>query len=255
MVQESLRNKQMLKSMNSTFLVLIPKKEGANNLDQFKPIALCNVVYKIITKLIVERLKPFLGTLISKEQGGFVEGSQILDGVVVAMEAIHSMANSKEKVMFIKLDMVKAYDRVNWEFLQKIPLAFGFGEEWVNWVLSCVTSTSFSILINGEPLELFSASQGLRQGDPLSPYLFIIMVEGLGILITSQVRQGLIQGWSWSDSLSPYSHFQFVDNTGLMGWARVNEAVNFRKALYIYLKVSGQKINEDKYFIYFFNTP
>ena len=98
----------MLKSLNSTFLDLIPKKEGANQLDQCRPIALCNVVYKIITKLIAERLKPFLGSLISTEQGGFVDRRQILDGVVIAIEAVHSMATSKEKA--------KAYDRVSWEF-------------------------------------------------------------------------------------------------------------------------------------------
>ena len=148
----------MLKSLNSTFLALIPKKEGANWLDKFRPIELCNVIYKIITKLIAERLKPLLGSLISAEQGGFVDGRQILDGVVIAMEAIHSMATSKEKAMFIKLDMAKAYDRVSWEFLEKALLAFGFAAEWVDWVFSCVTSSSFSILVNGEPSELFGAS-------------------------------------------------------------------------------------------------
>ena len=254
-VQESYRNKQMLKSLNSTFLALIPKKEGADRLDHFRPIALCNVVYKIITKLIAERLKPFLGSLISAEQGGFVDGRQILDGVVIATEVVHSMANSKEKAMFIKLDMAKAYDRVSWEFLQKILLTFGFAVEWVEWVLSCVTSASFSVLINGEPSELFGASRGLRQGDPLSPYLFIIMAEGLGRFLKAQVQQGIIQGWSWSNNLPSYSHLQFVDDTGLMGMARISEAVNFRTALDIYLKASGQKINEDKSSIYFFNTP
>ena len=254
-VQESYSNKQMLKSLNSTFLVLIPKKEGANQLEQFRPIALCNVVYKIITKVIAERLKPLLGSLISTEQGGFVEGRQILDGVVIATEAVHSMATSKEKAMFIKLDMAKAYDRVSWEFLQKILLTFGFAEEWVDWILSCVTSPSFSVLINGEPSDLFSASRGLRQGDPLSPYLFIIMAEGLGRFLKAQVRQGLIQGWSWSNYPSSYSHLQFVDDTGLMGIACVKEVVNIRKALDTYLKASGQRINEDKSSIYFFNTP
>lgn len=161
MVQESHKNKQMLKSLNSTFLALIPKKEEANRLDQFRPIALCNVLYKIITKLIAERLKHLLGSLISAEQVGFVKGRHILDGIVIAMEVIHSMSTSKKKVMFIKLDMAKAYDRVRWEFLHKILLAFGFDEEWVSWVLSCVTSSSFSVLINGEPSDLFGASRGL----------------------------------------------------------------------------------------------
>ena len=176
----------MLKSLNATFLALIPKVDGANSLDQFRPIALCNVMYKIITKLIAERLKPFLATLISEEQGGFVGGRQILDGVVIASEAIHSMATSKEKAMFIKLDLAKAYDRVSWEFLGHLLHAFGFDMEWVDWILSCVTSPSFSVLINGEPTDLFSASRGIRQGDLISPYLFIIMAEGLGRFIKFQ---------------------------------------------------------------------
>ena len=157
--------------------------------------------------------------------------------------------------MFMKLDMAKAYDQVKWEFLQKVLLTFCFAEEWVNWILSCVTSSSFSVIINGEPSNLFTASRGLRQGDPLSPYLFIIMVEGLGIFINSQVGQGLIHGWSWNDSLPSYSHHQFVDDTVLMGMARVSEAINFRRALDIYLKALGQCINDEKYFIFFFNTP
>ena len=92
-------------------------------------------------------------------QGGFFGGRQILDGVVIASEAIHSMATSKEKAMFIKLDL--AYDRVSWDFLGRVLLTFGFDMEWVDWILSCVTSPSFSILINGEPTNLFSASRGL----------------------------------------------------------------------------------------------
>lgn len=175
-------------------------------MDQFRPIALCNVVYKIITKLIAERLKPFLGSLISAKQGGFVDGRKILDGVVIEIEVVHPMATSKEKTMFIKLDMAKAYDQVSWEFLQKILLTFGFTVEWVNWVLSCVTSSSFSVHINGEPSDFFGSSQGLWQGDPLSPYLFIIMEEGLGRFLKAQVRKDSIQGWSWNNTLPPYSH-------------------------------------------------
>ena len=141
----------MLWKLNSTFLTLIPKREGANKLEFFRPIALCNAVYKVIAKLIAERLKKWLPIIISEEQGGFVAGRQILDGVVIAFEAIHSMATSKEQSMFVKLDMAKAYDRVKWRFLQNILLNFGFSSKWVSWTMSCVTYTSFSILLNGQP--------------------------------------------------------------------------------------------------------
>ena len=152
----------MLRALNSTFLALIPKGDGADRLSQFFPISLCNVTYKIISKLIAERLKKWLTFLISEEKTGFMEGHQILDGVVVATETIHSMANSKDKAMFIKLDMAKVYDRVHWSFLQKVLGAFGFEDEWIDWVMSCVNSTSFSVLINGEHSDLFGASRGLR---------------------------------------------------------------------------------------------
>lgn len=160
-VQESQRNKQMLWTLNATFLALIHKCDGADRLSQFCPISLCNVIYKIISKLIVERLKKWLKGLISEEQSGFVEGQQILDGVVIATETIHSMATSKEKAMFIKLDLAKAYDRVRWSFLQKVLGAFGFATEWIQWVMSCVSSTSLSMLINGDHNKLFGASRGL----------------------------------------------------------------------------------------------
>lgn len=200
-VQGSQRNKQILRALNATFISLIPKCEGVDRLGHFHPISLCNVIYKIISKLIADRLKKCLGNVILEEQSGFVEGCQILDGVVISTKTIHSMDTSKEKAMFIKLDMAKAYDKVRWSFLPKILKAFGFADEWIQWVMSCVTTTSFSVLINGDHTELFGASRGLRQGDPLSPYLFILLAKGLGRLIKHNVGLGIIQGWRWGNAL------------------------------------------------------
>ncbi|XP_059077195.1 uncharacterized protein LOC131876294 [Cryptomeria japonica] len=124
--------------------------------------------------------------------------------------------------------MAKAYDRVKWSFLRKILLAFGFNLEWVSWVLSCVTSASFYVLVNCQPSQLFGASIGLRKGDPLSPYLFIIMVEGLGRFIKSWVSQGLILGWTWGVGLPKISHLYFVDDTTLIGVARIPLSVGWQ---------------------------
>ena len=161
-VQESQHNKQMLRALNATFLALIPKQEGADRLSQFRPISLCNVIYKIISKLMVDRLNQGLADLISEEQSGFVAGRKILDGIVIATEVIHSMAKSKEKAMFIKLDMAKAYDRVRWSFLRRVLSAFGFAQECIQWVWSCFTSVCFLVLINGSHSKIFGASRELR---------------------------------------------------------------------------------------------
>ena len=131
-VNKSLQNKKILHALNCTLLTLILKKEGAHYLDSFRVIALSNVVYKIIIKLITNRLKICLLVVILEEQGGFVAGKQILDGIVNAYEVIHSMHLSNKRAMSIKLDMAKTYDRVKWSFLQRILLAFGFCQQWVN---------------------------------------------------------------------------------------------------------------------------
>jgi hypothetical protein len=179
---------------NATFITLIPKIKGDNSADKLCPISLCNVIYKIISKLIASRLKPILSLIISQEQGGFVEGRKIMDGIVVAHEAIHSLKVSKKAGMMMKLDMSKAYDRMNWDFLRKIFLAFGFGGDWVDWVLNLVSSSFFSILVNGSPSKTFNPSRGLCQGDPLSPFLYIILVEELGCNLSQAKRRGDIKG-------------------------------------------------------------
>jgi len=113
----------------------------------------------------------------------------------------------------------------------------------------------FSVIVNGEPSDLFGASRGLRLGNPLSPYFFIIMAEGLGRFLKFWVSQSLIHGWQWGNGLPKLSHLQLVDDTSFMGLARLREAESFRQALDTYLDVSGQKVNEHKLSIFFFNTP
>eukprot|EP00253_Pinus_taeda_P034694 PITA_34694 len=155
-------------------------EDTAESTDKYITIALCNVVYKIIAKVVANRLKPLLPSLVSEEQSGFVEGRQIPNNIIQAHEVVHTLTSKKQAGMIMQLDIAKAYDKVNWNYINKVLYAFGFDHNWVRWVMALVSSSSFSILVNGSPSEIFNPSRGLKQGDPLSPFLCILMMEGLG---------------------------------------------------------------------------
>eukprot|EP00253_Pinus_taeda_P008610 PITA_08610 len=188
------------------------------------------------------------------EQTGFVEGRQILDGLVVTQEVIHSMKTKKQKGMMIKLDLSKAYDRVSWQYLEEILRSFGFSNRWISWVLSCISTPNFSILVNGTPSKTFKASRGIRQGDPISPFLFILAAEGLGRYLKQERVDGNIKGLRlWGNDL-PITHQQFVDDIMLFGEPTVREVRNLKKALDLFAEASGMEINKDKSCTFIFNT-
>ena len=131
-VEESRKKNGVLKDFNAMFLSLIPKETGAERPDKFRPIALCNVVYKIISKVIPNHLKTLLPSLIYLEQSGFVEGHQILDGFIPVQEVLHSLQSSRHPGMLIKLDISKAYDKLNWDYIRRMLAAYGFCQDWVD---------------------------------------------------------------------------------------------------------------------------
>lgn len=195
MVDESRSLHSLLPSLNSTFIAMVPKEDNTITPDKFRPIALCNVIYKVITKVIENRLKPMLSMLISPEQSGYVKGRKILDGIILTHEIIHSLKNSKQACMILKIDLSKAFDKLSWTYIQNMINAFGFAPMWVRWIHSLI-STFFSILINGIPSRPFSPSRGIRQGDLLSPFLFVLMAEGLGRLIKHALLSQHLKGIS-----------------------------------------------------------
>ena len=179
---------KFVRSLNTTFLVLIPKKRWAEDLSDFRPISLVGGLYKLLAKVLANRLKKVVGKVVSSTQNAFVEGRQILNAALVANEVIDSVLKRKESGVLCKLDLEKAYDRINWDFLLSVMQRMGFGEKWIGWIRWCISTASFSVLVNGSPTGFFRSSRGLRQGDPLSPYLFVLGMEALSSLINRVVR-------------------------------------------------------------------
>eukprot|EP00253_Pinus_taeda_P016587 PITA_16587 len=252
-VEDSQRSASILKSLNSTFLALIPKEEEATTPAKFRPIALCNVLYKIISKVIANILKPILPGLISEEQSSYVEGRQILDNILLAQEMVHTLQSRKVTGMMMQLDLSKAYEKASWNYLEAILTAFRFASHWIRWIMALIKSTRFSILVNGTPANQFTPSRGLRQGDPLSPFLFVILMEGLSRLIRQAKEEGKIKGLQPLPSIPATTHQQFVDDTMLHGSPTVKEAQGYKNILKLFSEASGMDINLSKSTIFFFN--
>ena len=238
-------------SLNSTFLALIPKKENPLTFADFKPISLCNLLYKLISKVIVVWLKPFLDSRISKEQYGFLKNCRIVEPIGIVQETLRTVKtkNTCETkntfALVLKLDLVKAFNRVNWSYIRLILIQIGVPLLGVNWIMGCLTSGNFAVLINGIPSKFFSASRGIRQGCPLSPLLFILVIEGLGLLISDAKNHGLIRGIKISSSLS-LTHLLFVDDVILLGTGTLPEWIAFDVILSTFCKASRMNISADK---------
>eukprot|EP00253_Pinus_taeda_P033082 PITA_33082 len=156
--------------------------------------------------------------------------------------------------MMIKLDLSKAYDRLSWNYLGKVLESFGFCRRWIDWIHSLISSPSFSILVNGIPSKIFSATRGLRQGDPLSPFLFILAVEGLGRFIKKEREADKIKVLKlWGNNLC-LTHQQFVDDIMLFGEPTVKEVKHLQKILDLFAEASGLEINRDKSCVFIFNA-
>ena len=195
-MQEFFRHGKLLLAINQSFIVLIPKTEELTCFDNFCPIILCNFTYKIITKILTLRLRKFVDKLIAPLQSTFVAGKNIGENIVLAREILEVFWKKKGKggLVGIKVDMKKAYDRMEWSFLWDVMEAFGFNSRFINLIRECISSASFRILLNGTLLERFTPSRRLRQGDPLSPYLFILGAEVLYIIIAKAESGGSLYG-------------------------------------------------------------
>ncbi|KAJ9708014.1 hypothetical protein PVL29_000195 [Vitis rotundifolia] len=237
------------RSLNSTFLLLIPKKEGAEDLKDFRPISLVGSAYKLLAKVLSNRLKSVMGEVISDSQHAFVQGRQILDAVLIANEALDSRLKVNKPGLLLKMDIEKAFDHVNWDFLMEVMSKMGFGPRWISWMKWCCSTASFSILINGSPSGFFHSSRGLRQGDPLSPYLFLFAMEALSQLLSSARNGGFISGFKVGgrgrEGLT-VSHLLFADDTLIFCDANADQLQYLSWTFMWFEAISGLKVNLSK---------
>ena len=249
-----LNNNQFPPSLNSTNIALIPKGYKQHTMKDCRPIALCNVLYKLVAKVLANRLKNVLHKCVSDNQSAFVSGRSILDNAMIAIEVIHHMKISKrlrDKNVALKLDISKAYDRIDWLYLKEVMIKMGFASRWIRWIMMCVETVDYSVIVNNESVGPIFPGRGLRQGDPLSPYLFILCAEGLSALIRQTERRGDIHGISICTNAPIISHLLFADDFFLFFRAEEREAGVMKNILETYEKASGQAISLPKPEVYY----
>lgn len=244
MVNEFHENAFIPVGCNASFITLIPKVSNPMLVSDFRPISLIGVQYKIIAKLLANRLVKVLDSIISMEQSAFIKGRQILDGPLLINEVMDWYKAKKKKMMLFKIDFAKAYDSLSWDYLMHMMTVMGFGKKWMAWIKTCLVSARSSVLVNGSPTEEFDINRGLRQGDPMAPFLFIIAMEGLHIAIDNLVNNGTFAGIRIGQV--SLSHLFYADDVLITGaWDEKNLKV-ISNAFRFFYCISGLKINFHK---------
>ena len=233
-VNEFWRSGKLPKGSNVAFITLIAKTVNPKGFQDFRPISMVGSIYKIIAKLLSLRLKQVMGDLVGVNQSSFIEGRQILDGELIAGELFDSCKRNNTKAVFLKLDFHKAFDCVSWEFLDWTLKQMGFPTLWCKWISGCISSAAASILINGSPSDPFKLKRGLRQGDPLSPFLFVLAVEVLNLMIKKASELQLWSGLEVGNHGTKLTHLQYVDDTIIFSPQNLKFLQNIKKPSFFF---------------------
>jgi hypothetical protein len=228
-----------LERINRSYMVLIPKKPGATAVDAFRPICLQNCTVKILAKTLTVRLQKEIVNLIDHHQTGFLQGRSISESFVFAAEMVQACNKRKLPTIVLKLDFAKAFDTVNWTALDHILSARGFSDTWRIWMMKILESSKSAILLNGAPGPWIKCKRGLRQGDPLSPYLFLLVADTLQQLIRShaaEIRHPIVAG---TGCLT----LQYADDTMIVLKGDLNDVAKLKEVLNAFSAATGLCIN------------
>lgn len=233
-------------ALNSTILSLVPKHSGASAVGDFRPISCCNTIDKLISKLLVRRLKPLLPTMILPNQTAFVQGRLLVENTLLASEIVHGYHRDKSPSRItIKVDIAKAFDTINWSFIFNCLQGMSLPSQLIHWVHACVTSPSFMIGFNGTVQGFFKSNRGLRQGDPLSPYLFVIAMNCLSLLLDKAAEEGKF-GYHYACRDTKLTHLCFADDLLIFCDGSLQSVKNVLEVLESFKQLSGLSVSISK---------
>jgi hypothetical protein len=199
--------------------------------------------------VLANRLKEILNEIVAPNQSAFVPGRLITDNILLAYEVTHHMQNKRSGavgVAALKLDMSKAYDRVEWSFLEQMMRRLGFDERWISLIMKCCSTVKYRFKLNGSLTNEVIPSRGLRQGDPISPYLFLICGEAFSCLLNAAEVDGRLEGVQVADDAPSFNHLLFADDSLILLKVTEESARHLLDILALYESCSGQTVNIDK---------
>ena len=236
------------KQLNSAHMILIPKKMDALSLADYRPISLTHSVAKLVSKLLANRLAPYLNQIVSRAQSAFIKKRSIHDNFLYTQNMIRELTRAKIPALFLKLDIAKAFDTVRWDYLLELLSAMGFGARWCSWISILLSTASTSVFLNGSRGKWFKYHTGLRQGDPLSPLLFILAMEPLQLLIQKAVTDGGLQNMNVRNARLRLS--LYADDAAMFLKPTREEVTKVQEILAAFGTASGLVVNTAKSAVY-----
>ena len=230
--------------LNQALITLLPKKSDSCQVKDFRPISLVDSAPKLASKLLASRLSRRMGEIVSVNQSAFIKGRCIHDTYLLVRQVAHKVFKSKEHGLFLNLEISRAFDSLSWPFLFEVMRAKGFVPRWLHWVATILATSSTKIIVNGVPGRTIHHARGLRQGDPISPLLFVVAMDALSRLFVKASGLGVIsnlRGISPTQRLSLYA-----DDVVSFLQPPVQDWNFVRAAFEIFGEAAGLRINYNK---------